>query len=247
MCTFEVMVRKRKETVEVGDNVYISAERRNVNEHRQKLALVAEGPYPNSKVKGKTAEIERKDKTVKRISCDCVQNETTPRIVEEAELMTRPMSVEELPSNTFPISEPLSVINMTTLKTSPVANDNLRPVATEQRQLSSNLDAAAQQPSRRAFVEVDDLQDLIMNRIVSHGTNGDTEHPSVRIGETAYRVRWYGCTREDDTFEAIRHIPRSKVVSYFNLIKQPFPDSITDVQMGIDSHLARTARRITRK
>lgn len=82
-----------------------------------------------------------------------------------------------------------------------------------------------------------------MNHIVILGANGDTEHPSARFDETTFRIRCYRFTREDDTSEPIRHIPRMEVVSYYKHIQQPLPDNINDTQMGLDPHLAKNTCR----
>jgi len=71
-----------------------------------------------------------------------------------------------------------------------------------------------------------------MEGIISHGTNEDKDHPSADVGETTYRVRWYGYSSKDDTYEPIRHLPRNKVISYYKRKKLPIPENINENQQG---------------
>ena len=71
-----------------------------------------------------------------------------------------------------------------------------------------------------------------MERIIDHGINEDPEHPSAQVGETTYRVRWYGQDAKGDTFEPIRLIPRNKVISYYMRKKLALPNDIDQAQMG---------------
>ena len=57
-------------------------------------------------------------------------------------------------------------------------------------------------------------KEFVVDRIISHGTNEDPEHPTAAVGETTYRVRWYGFEKNEDTYEPIQHLPRNKIVSY---------------------------------
>ena len=63
-------------------------------------------------------------------------------------------------------------------------------------------------------------------------SNSREEHPSAQVGETTYRVRWYGQDAKGDTFEPIRHIPRNKVISYYKRKKLSLPDDIDQAQMA---------------
>ena len=74
--------------------------------------------------------------------------------------------------------------------------------------------------------------EYVIDRIVSHGINDDTDHPSADVGETTYRIRWYGYSAKDDTYEPIRHLPRNKVVSYYKRKKLPVPNNIEEAQQG---------------
>ena len=80
--------------------------------------------------------------------------------------------------------------------------------------------------------EDDDLTEYVIDRIVSHRKNEDTKHPTAKLGETLYRVRWYGYDKSDDTFEPIKHLPRNKVVSYYKKIRKKVPDTINEAQLG---------------
>ena len=71
-----------------------------------------------------------------------------------------------------------------------------------------------------------------MDKVVSHGTNEDPHHPTAKVGETTYRVRWYGYGPDEDTFEPIRHLPRNKVVSYYKRRKLSLPEDIQEAVQG---------------
>ncbi len=75
-------------------------------------------------------------------------------------------------------------------------------------------------------------QEYVMERIVSHGINEDPEHPTAKVGETTYQIRWYGVDKDGDTYEPIQHIPRNKVVSYYRRKQLPLPDNINSAQAG---------------
>ena len=34
--------------------------------------------------------------------------------------------------------------------------------------------------------------EYVVDKVVSHGVNTDPQHPTAAMGETTYRVRWYG-------------------------------------------------------
>ena len=65
-----------------------------------------------------------------------------------------------------------------------------------------------------------------MDLIIRNGTNDDPDYPSATIGDTTYRIQWFGNTPSDDTYKHIRHLPRNKVVSYYNSIKRRLLDNI---------------------
>ena len=75
-------------------------------------------------------------------------------------------------------------------------------------------------------------QEYVVDRIISHGINQDENHPSAKVGETTYRIRWYGYKPSDDTWEPIHHLPRNKVVSYYKRKKIRLPSNINEAILG---------------
>ena len=71
----------------------------------------------------------------------------------------------------------------------------------------------------------------VLRRIVDHDV-GDGTEPSVPRGEIRYRVRWHGCGPQGDTWHAIRHLPRSAVLSYVKRRHLPLPAGINDAIDG---------------
>ena len=94
------------------------------------------------------------------------------------------------------------------------------------------LHSPTTQPRERSGHQGDVEKEYIIERIVDGGINEDPEHPSVQVGETTYRVRWYGYGRDDDTFEPIRHLPRNAVVSYYKRKKKPLPNNLHESMNG---------------
>ena len=82
------------------------------------------------------------------------------------------------------------------------------------------------QPRERNGHHRDVEKEYVIERIVDDGINEDPEHPSAQVGETTYRVSWYGYGRDDDTFEPIRHLPRNEVVSYCKRKMKPLPKNL---------------------
>ena len=74
--------------------------------------------------------------------------------------------------------------------------------------------------------------EYVVDKVVSHSVNTDTQHPTAAVGETTYRVRWYGYGPDEDTFEPIRHLPRNKVVSYYKRRKLSLPVDIHEAIQG---------------
>ena len=70
-----------------------------------------------------------------------------------------------------------------------------------------------------------------MDRIVDHETNQDQSHPHATVGQTLYRIRWYGYDQNDDTWEPIDHIPRSQILLYHRRKRLRIPK---DVDKAID-------------
>ena len=78
----------------------------------------------------------------------------------------------------------------------------------------------------------EEAEEYVIDNIVSHGINEDSKHPSAKLGETTYRVRWHGYSPSDDTYELIHHLPRNKVVSYYKKKKLQLPSDLDKAQLG---------------
>lgn len=61
---FGSKLRKREETIEVGNSFYVHIKRRDENKHLDKFTAVAKDPNSVIKIKGKAVAILRKDKTI---------------------------------------------------------------------------------------------------------------------------------------------------------------------------------------
>ena len=117
-----------------------------------------------------------------------------------------------------------------------------KPNTDERRRKSKRILArTTQQQQPRSVAEDEDRtqpntqvedREFVVDRIVSHGINEDAEHPTARVGDTTYRVRWYGFGAEEDTFEPIHHLPRNKLVSYYKRKKLALPVDIHKAVAG---------------
>ncbi len=77
-----------------------------------------------------------------------------------------------------------------------------------------------------------DNREYVIDRILGHDVNNDNDHPTARVGETVYRIRWYGHDEDEDTFEPIHHLPRNKLVSYYRQKQLPLPPDIRRSMAG---------------
>ena len=102
---YDARLRRQLETINKNDYVYLRVERRDENEHRHKLAAVAEGPFKVLETKGKTVVIERKDNTVERVSRDRVVHAPKPKTVKQLQEVVRPMTDLELTPDAYPVDE----------------------------------------------------------------------------------------------------------------------------------------------
>lgn len=75
-------------------------------------------------------------------------------------------------------------------------------------------------------------RDFTADRIIVHGTNADGDHPTTSVGKTTYRVRWKVYLPIDAPFEPARHLPRNKLVSYYNRNGLPLPSEVSTARAG---------------
>ena len=99
----------------------------------------------------------------------------------------------------------------------------------EQRSRARNVEADASPENQQA-----PKGEHVIDKIVDHGRCDDEDNPSTCIGDLLYRVRWYGFTSKDDTWEPVRHLPRNKIVSYHRRTQQPLPheDELNQARAG---------------
>ena len=72
----------------------------------------------------------------------------------------------------------------------------------------------------------------MIDKIVDQKINRNKRNRYAKVGEPLYRVRWYGFQEDDDTWEPTKHLPRSKIVSYYKAKKQPIPTNIDQADDG---------------
>ena len=92
--SYDARLRIQRENINVGDHVYLRVERRNPDEHRQKLAPIAEGPYKVNKTDEHTIVIERPKRTVDKVSRSRVVLAPTPKTDEEMQEILKPSTAK---------------------------------------------------------------------------------------------------------------------------------------------------------
>ena len=80
--------------------------------------------------------------------------------------------------------------------------------------------------------KVSDTEEFTVEKVVDNKRNRSRKYRYAKYGETLFRVIWYGYAASADTWEPIRHLPRSKVISYFKRRKIPLPDNLDDAIDG---------------
>jgi len=147
------------------------------------------------------------------------------------------MTDEQLTRHAYPTDQETNLRDITapTRGTDTKVNRIITRSRTKEREKYPNVlqqtDTTVQQPENQPERSTNE-QEYVLERVISHGTNEDPDHPTASVGETTYQIRWFGCDKNDDTYEPIRHIPRNKIVSYYKRIKQPLPGNINEAQMG---------------
>ena len=86
--------------------------------------------------------------------------------------------------------------------------------------------------NRPKNTEMDSEGEYVIDKVVDHIINEDERHPQIKRGDMLYKVRWFGYTPEDDTFEPVHHLPRSQVLSYHNRKQMPVPSNIAKAMLG---------------
>lgn len=67
-------------------------------------------------------------------------------------------------------------------------------------------------------------QEFVVDHIVDHVLDSK--------GVWFYQIRWYGYPPEEDTWEPIQHLPRSKVITYHRRTRFPLPSTLDMAQVG---------------
>ena len=71
-----------------------------------------------------------------------------------------------------------------------------------------------------------DTEEFVIDKVVDHKVYRNRRHKFANVGELLFKVRWYGYEPADDTWEPIKHLPRSKVLSYVKRAKIDTPENI---------------------
>ena len=246
---YDKRLRKQREEVKKDNHVYLRVERRDETQTRHKLAAVAEGPFTVISAKGNTVLIERNDKTVERVSRDRVTLAPPKRTAEEIQEVVRPLTDLELEPDEYPVSEQVNnrdkpadageirsktrqrpVVNEVNNDLQP-SRDGIEEARDQEASQDEELEAQDEEGDRQQSEDPGE-QEYVMERIISHGINRDTNHPSAKVGEMTYRVRWYGYPPDQDTYEPIRHLPRNHVVRYHKRRRLQSPANLDEAMNG---------------
>ena len=173
------------------------------------------------RAKDDTVVIEKLDRTVERVSRSRVVLAPKPATVREVDAILRPILNAELDKD-YPKSEEENRLDLTTPVPSKGPNKPVTPVLKE----------TPKTPTPEVVEENEvPTEEFVIDDIISHMVNKSRRHQYANKGETLYRVRWYGFEADDDTWEPIKHLPRSKVLSYFRRKDLEIPE---DINKAID-------------
>ena len=124
----------------------------------------------------------------------------------------------------------------------PIPSQSRRKLKPSLKIREATLDSQITKPVMRREVENEGLDaevgshventEYVVERVVADGLNEDENHPTAKIGEPVYRVRWYGYSPSDDTWEPVKHFPRNKLVSYCHRKGVDLPPNIDESQDG---------------
>ena len=218
---YDRRLRRQDETIQAGDHVYLRVERKNAKDHRHKLAPVAEGPYRVSKSEGNTVVIELDDRSVERVSRSRVVLAPKPQTSQEAQDLLRPVA---LPDNGEVTNEEGNLRDI-------VKRDDKPP--NKEKQATEPENQSNPEDERKTEKEMeDDTEEFVIDSIVAHKVNKSRRHRFAKHGENLYQVRWYGFNANDDTWEPVKHLPRSKVLTYFRQKGLEAPRNINDAIDG---------------
>ena len=92
------------------------------------------------------------------------------------------------------------------------------------RQYTRNRGLDTQPMSSSSSAAVAIAPEYAMESIVDHGYAED--------GELLYRIRWYGYAADQDTWEPVRHIPRSHIVRFSRLRGISLPSHMNEAMVG---------------
>lgn len=76
------------------------------------------------------------------------------------------------------------------------------------------------------------MEDFIIDNIIDHRINRDQKHQYEDDSKTIYRLRWNGIEAKGDTWEPIRHLQRSSVLSYWNRNELLIRENIDEAHDG---------------
>ena len=158
-----------------------------------------------TKVDGNTVTIEKADRSVETVSRSRVVLAPKPASEEEVEKLLKPIDLpEEIASEQT---------NLNDIVAGNDKDDNEVAKQTEGID-AETTNATQEEQTKKNDAEENETEEHVMDSIVDDKVNKSRRHRYAKYGETLYRVRWYDCGPEEDTWEPIRHLPRSKVLSY---------------------------------
>lgn len=196
-------------------------ERKPPKDHRHKLAPVAEGQFKAIKSDGNTVTIEKTDRSVEAVSRSRVLLKPKTASVEEVNQELQPVKFSEAKETEKNNLTDIIADNdrKETKSDDEVANENnqLGPNTTEKNE-KGDLDTGVEvgvrtQAEKKVEVEDDNkTEEHLMDAIANDTVKKNRRHHYRKYGEKLYCVRWYNCEPDEDTWEPIRHLLRSKVL-----------------------------------
>ena len=231
---FDARLRKPNYDIPAGSYVFLRKEQGTATEPKHKLAQVATGPYAVKQSDRNTVVIAISDQE-ERVSRDRVELAPSPIDhvpitglrqalqfldgTEENEAHNGIENDDRYHVRAPPVDSGTLVGDSQTTATNPQDEQGIR--GSEERDESHNLRKGEENSPTRAEGNVD--AEYVIDRIVDHGYQKE---------KLILKVKWYGYTIEDATWEPIEQLPRSAVVTYFRRKRLLLPAQIAHAQPG---------------
>lgn len=200
-----------------------------------------------TKTYNKMIVIEKTDRSVEKVSCSCVVLAPNQRSKEDMEKILKPTKVKDMDQE-YTAKKDINLkyfgtINHEKDDTGEIYYDEASCKEMKQKKYRKGESDTCHVFKKETQKEEKDgapTEDFVIENIVDYKINISRMHRYGKAGEPLYFVRWYGYNIDDDKWKPTRHLPRSKLLSYYRKNKILIPDSINRAEYGRSMHIPPT-------